>query len=66
MAVRQTRSCSATEARHADLKARVKHLPADAAGQHLRLLGGSIAKNALAWQTHLRVHGENNVIDDTA
>jgi hypothetical protein len=55
-----------TEARHADLKARVKHLPADAAGQHLRLLGGAIAKNALAWQTHLRRHGANNVIDDTA
>lgn len=55
-----------TEARHHDLKARVKHLPNDVAGQQLRLLGASIASNALSWQAHLREHSKNNVIDDTA
>jgi hypothetical protein len=55
-----------TEARHHDLKARVKHLPADVAGQQLRLLGAAIASNALSWQAHLREHAKSNVIDDTA
>jgi hypothetical protein len=55
-----------TEVRHADLKARVKHLPRDVAGQELRLLGAAIASNALSWQIHLQAHGEPNVIDDTA
>ncbi len=55
-----------TEARHHDLKARVKHLPEDVAGQQLRLLGAAIANNALSWQAHLREHAKSNVIDDTA
>lgn len=53
-----------TEARHADLKARVKYLPRDVMGQELRLLGASVAINAIAWQVHLQAHGEKNVIDD--
>lgn len=55
-----------TESRHHDLKARVKHLPEDVAGQQLRLLGAAIANNALSWQAHLREHAKSNVIDDTA
>lgn len=55
-----------TEARHADLKARVKYLPPDVLGQELRLLASSVAINAAAWQVHLQAHGERNVIDDTA
>lgn len=55
-----------TEARHADLKARVNYLPADRDGQMLRLLGAAIASNAFSWQVHLQAHGENNVIDNTA
>lgn len=55
-----------TEARHADLKARVKYLPRDVLGQELRLLASSVAINAAAWQVHLQAHGERNVIDDTA
>lgn len=55
-----------TEARHADLKARVKHLPHDVLGQELRLLGASMAINAIAWQVHLHALGYNNVLDDTA
>lgn len=55
-----------TEARHTDLKARLKHFPTDAAGQGLRLLGAAMAMNGLAWQVHLEAHGENNVIQDTA
>lgn len=55
-----------TEARHADLKARVKYLPRDVLGQELRLLASSVAINAAAWQVHLQAHGEPNVIDDTA
>lgn len=55
-----------TEARHADLKARVKHLPLDRTGQELRLLGAAIASNALSWQVHMEANGLINVIDDTA
>lgn len=55
-----------TEARHADLKARARYLPADRDGQMLRLLGAAIASNAFSWQVHLQAHGENNVIDNTA
>jgi len=33
-------------------------------GQELRLLGASVAINAIAWQVHLQAHGEKNVIDD--
>ncbi|MBE7324576.1 hypothetical protein IEQ44_07920 [Nocardioides sp. Y6] len=55
-----------TEARHADLKARVQHLPGDRDGQMLRLLGASIANNAFSWQVHLQAHGLDNVVDDTA
>lgn len=55
-----------TEARHSDLKARVKNLSRDVLGQELRLLAASVARNAIAWQVHLQAHGENNVLDDTA
>uniref|UniRef100_UPI00286D549E hypothetical protein n=1 Tax=Nocardioides sp. TaxID=35761 RepID=UPI00286D549E len=55
-----------TEARHADLKARVRHLPRDVPGQELRLLGAAMAINAIAWQVHLQAHRQRNVIDDTA
>lgn len=55
-----------TEARHADLKARVKHLPHDVLGQELRLLGAAMSINAIAWQVHLQAHGLPNVLDDTA
>lgn len=55
-----------TEVRHADLKARVKHLPRDVAGQELRLLGAAVASNALSWHVHLRDKGDDNVINDTA
>ena len=48
------------------LKARVKHLPQDVAGQELRLLGAGMAINAIAYQVHLQAHGLPNVIDDTA
>lgn len=55
-----------TEARHADLKARVKHLPHDVRGQELRLLGAAMAINAIAWQVHLQAHNLPNIFDDTA
>lgn len=46
-----------TEARHADLKARVKHLPADVPGQLLRLLAASMTINAAGYQVHLQANG---------
>lgn len=55
-----------TESRHTNLKARVKYLPADVAGQEIRLLGAAMAMNALAWQFHLHAFGEANVFDNTA
>lgn len=55
-----------TESRHTNLKAAVKFLPADVAGQEIRLLGAAIAMNALAWQFQLQAIGERNVFDNTA
>ena len=55
-----------TESRHTKIKARAKYLPIDVPGQELRLLGDAFTLNAAAWQLHLRAHGENNVLDDTA
>lgn len=55
-----------TEARHADLMARIKHLPRDVAGQELRLLGAAIATNALSLHAHLQAHGQPNIFDDSA
>ena len=55
-----------TEARHSDLKARIKNFPSDVPGQEIRLLGAAIMINALAWQIHLQAHGQPNVFDDTA
>lgn len=55
-----------TESRHADLKARVKHLPRDINAQQMRLYGAMLAANTLAWQVHLQAHGQGNVLDDTA
>jgi hypothetical protein len=52
-----------TESRHADLKARAKHLPKDVRGQELRLVGAAMAHNAIAWQVHLQAHGQPNVLD---
>lgn len=55
-----------TESRHADLKARIKFLPRDVPGQEMRLLGASIANNALALHVHLQAHRKPNAIDSTA
>ena len=43
-----------TEARHNDLKARIKNFPSDVPGQELRLLGAAIMINACAWAVHLQ------------
>lgn len=55
-----------TESRHTNLKARVKHLPADVPGQMLRMLGAMIASNSVAWQLHQQELDQPNVFDDTA
>jgi len=55
-----------TESRHTELKARLHHLPADVAGQELRLLGAMIVINSVAWQLHLQSARRRNVLDDTA
>ena len=55
-----------TEARHYDLKRRLKHLPRDVNGQQVRLLGAAVASNSLAWQVHLQVTARGNVFDNTA
>ena len=55
-----------TEARHGDLKQRIKYMPRDVAGQHLKVLAASAAKNALSWQYHLQAHSEPNVFSNTA
>lgn len=55
-----------TEARHTDLKARAKYLPADVPGQELRLLAAAMLSNALAWQVHLQAHKKPNIFDGTA
>jgi hypothetical protein len=55
-----------TEARHADLKSRIKYLPPDVPGQDLRMLGAMVTANALAWQVHLQAREQPNVFDGTA
>jgi len=55
-----------TEARHSDLKQRIKYMPRDVAGQHLKVLAASLAVNALSWQFHLQAHHEANVFNNTA
>lgn len=55
-----------TEARHTDLKARAKYLPADVPGQELRLLAAAMLSNALAWQVHCQAHKKANIFDGTA
>lgn len=55
-----------TEARHADLKSRIKYLPPDVAGQDLRMLGAMVTSNAVAWQAHLQAQEQPNVFDGTA
>ncbi len=55
-----------TEARHTDLKARAKYLPADVPGQELRLLAAAMLSNALAWQVHCQAHEKPNIFDGTA
>ena len=57
-----------TESRHTNLKAAVRYMPADVAGQQLRLLGAMVTMNATAWQLHQQLHGQPNVLDlyDTA
>lgn len=55
-----------TEARHNDIKSRIKYMPASIRGQELRLLGAAIVINAVSWQSHLQAHGRPNVLDDTA
>ncbi len=54
-----------TEARHNNLKGRIKYMPGDILGQEFRLLGAALVMNAATWQTALHAHGEHNVIDDT-
>jgi hypothetical protein len=55
-----------TESRHTNLKARVKHLPPDVAGQMLRMVGAMIASNSVAWQLRRQELDEPNVFDNTA
>jgi hypothetical protein len=54
-----------TESRHTNLKARVKHLPADVPGQELRLLGAALLSNAVALHLHLQANGQANAFDNT-
>lgn len=55
-----------TEARHADLKSRIKYLPPDVAAQDLRMLGAMITANAVAWQAHLQARRQPNILDRPA
>jgi hypothetical protein len=55
-----------TEARHADLKSRIKYLPPDVAGQDLRMLAAMVTANAVAWQVHLQARQQANIFDGTA
>lgn len=55
-----------TEARHAEIKRRIRYMPKSVIGQDLRLLGACVANNALSWQVHLQAHDQPNVIDNTA
>ncbi len=54
-----------TEARHAELKQRIKYMPRNVRGQRLRLLAAALAMNAINWQYHLQAHGEPNIFDNT-
>lgn len=54
-----------TESRHADLKARLKHLPPDVPGQSLRLLGAALVVNSVAWHVHLDANGRGSVLKNT-
>ena len=55
-----------TEARHTDLKARAKYLPADIPGQELRLLAAAMVSNAVGWQVHCQAWRDPSVFDGTS
>ncbi len=54
-----------TEARHNNLKGRIKYMPGDILGQEFRLLGAALVMNAATWQMYLHSLNLPNVIDDT-